>query len=294
MNTTEILNNVEQEVQHVETIKGQLIKAKKIQLHTGLDGWNSPKAYGVYRNTGGDCLGVVGESFKPMDLEMYLDSVVQSIYSSGIDVDITKLKYEEYKGGKKIAFNIPLKKYELNTKMVGDILETKLMFKTGFDGYTKCSVSYSTLRLWCSNGAARWNEDRAISFKNTKNNNDRFMLFTDQIIKASADVDNYVKMLNELTFINITEADLDKYYLKVFGINRITYHEQATRRQNTFDKINEAVAIEMQNTGENMFSVLQGVTRYLTHEVAEKEEDLLFSSANKINSLAHSVAFNFN
>jgi len=294
METMQLLNNVEQEAKHIETIKGQLIKAKKIQLHTGLEGWNSPKAYGVYRNDGGDCLGVVGESFKPMDLEMYLDSVVNSIYSSGIEVDINKLKYEEYKGGKKVAFNIPLKKYELQTKMPGDILETKLMFKTGFDGFTKCSVSYSTLRLWCSNGAARWNEDRAISFKNTKNNNDRFMLFTDQIIKASEDIDNYVSMLNDLTFKSITEADLDKYYLRVFGINRQNYHDQATRRQNTFDKINEAVAFEMANTGTNMFSVLQGVTRYLTHEVAKSEEDLLFSSANRINSLAHSVAFSLN
>ena len=58
------------------------------------------------------------------------------------------------------------------------------------------------------------------------------------------------------------------------------------------DAINNSVAIEMQNTGANLFSLLQGVTRYTTHEAANgSEEKLMFTSAAKTSDLAHQLIF---
>ena len=58
------------------------------------------------------------------------------------------------------------------------------------------------------------------------------------------------------------------------------------------DAINNSVAIEMQNTGANLFSLLQGATRYTTHEAANgSEEKLMYASAGKTSDLAHQLIF---
>lgn len=291
-----ILEKIEMESNKIEELRGKLIQPKKIQLHSGIEGWNSPKAYGIYRHTGGDALGVVGESFKPMDLSMFLDSIVNSITQSNLDLDINKLNYTEYRGGKKIAFSIPLKDFEIKeSRMVGDIVATKLLIKTGFDGNTKCSISYSCFRLWCKNGSGAWHDEEGISFKNTKNNMDKLLVFSENLIKVANDVEDYIKRLGKLALKSITQSEMDEYYLRVFGINRYNYQESHKRTQNIFDAINQATAIELQNTGDNLYSLLNGTTRFLTHNVAEgSEEEILFSNVANTNQIAHSVVFSMN
>lgn len=290
-----ILEKIEQENEKIATLKDKLIVAKKVQLHAGIEGFESPKAYGVYRNTGGNPLGVVGDSFNPMDLSMFLDAIVNSITNSSLDLDVDALQYKEYKGGSKVSFVLPMKNYEIESPMVGDIISTELRFNTGFDGKTKTSISYFTRRLWCKNGASSVHKEVEISFKNTKNSQNKALVFCDNLVQGFENVEDYVKKLNELVKKPITQKEIDEYFLRVFGVNRHTKEEegkQKKRKQNVFDKINEATLIELNNTGYNLFSLLQGSTRYFTHELAEgDEEKLIYSTINDKNQTAHQVAF---
>lgn len=287
-----ILESIEKEYTRVEEIRKTLPEIKKIKLHTGLTGFDSPNVYGIFKNTGGNALGISKESYTPVNLQMLLDVLVESITSTGLDLNLNDLEYKEYKGGKKVTFSLPLQKFELKTPMVGDILETKLVFTTGFDTMTKSSISYFTKRLWCLNGASRYDNGYAVSYKNTKNNADKYLMFTDEIVKTSLDVSNYVEKLNILAKKTISQKEIDDFYMNIFGINRTTYTESHKRSQNIFDRINECVAIEEGNTGMSAFSLLAGVTRYTTHELAENDEDLMFSTPAHINSLAHQLLLN--
>lgn len=294
MKAMQILEQIEVQNNKVEELRTKLPEIKKIQLHSGVEGFNSPNNYGIYKSTGGDCLGVSKGSYTPVNLSMFLDVIVNSITESNLDVNVDQIEYKEYKGGKKVTFSIPLKKYEIETPMKGDILESKLLFTTGFDVNTKSSLGFSTLRVWCSNGAKSWKSDYALSYKNTKNNVDKYMLFTEQIIKTVTDVEEYVKFLGNLSKKSITQSQLDDFYMNMFGVNRNNYHEAHKRSQNIFDRINQAVAIEQQNTGNNAFSLLQGITRYTSHELAEVEEDIYFGNAAVINQQAHQLIYSLN
>jgi len=290
----ELLEQIETQSKKVEELRVKLPVIKKIQLHTGVEGFNSPNSYGIYKNTGGNCLGVSKGSYTPVDLSMFLDVIVTSITESGLDLDVDKMEYHEYKGGKKVTFSVPLKTYEIASPMIGDIMQTKLLFTTGFDVMTKSGLSFATHRLWCKNGAKRWQTDYDIPFKNTKNSVDKYMLFTEQVIKTVADTEDYVKFLGDLSKKPITQSQLDDFYMSMFGINRVNYHESHKKSQNIFDAVNQAVAIEQQNTGVNAFSLLQGITRYTSHEVAEVEEDLYFGNAAVINENAHKLIYSLN
>lgn len=287
-----LLSNIESQMNHIENLKTQVLQAKKIQLHSGIEGFESPEAYGIYKHTGGKPLGVVGSTFEPMNLQLFLDCIQHSVLSSGIDLDLTKLTYNEYYNGSKISFRIPFKKYELKTPMVGDTLETALEFRTGFDGKTKMSLGFYSLRLWCSNGAKNWRKDVDLAMKNTQGNVSKIAYFTSEIVKAAAMTESHVELLNNAALKSIKQSDIDKFMTELTGYNVKEYNDLNTRKRNILDAINQSVAIEMKNTGNNLFSLLQGVTRYTTHNLAEGNiESILYARANDLNTKAHELVY---
>jgi hypothetical protein len=289
---TNLLSQIENSGSHIENLKNKVIKAKKIQLHTGLEGFESPESFGIYRNTGGSALGVVGSQFMPCDLELFLDAIQVSVMESGMDLDLTKLQYTEYYEGAKVGFKLPYKKFEIASPMVGDILETSLDFRTGFDGKTKMSIGFYSLRLFCSNGAKNWRKDVDLSLKNTTNNQAKLMTFTNEIITAANEVENYVGLLNMSALKSIKQSDIDNFLTKLTGYSVKEYSELTTRKRNILDKINQSIAIEIKSTGASYFSLLQGITRYTTHDLAKNDIDsILFSSANQMNETAHQLVF---
>lgn len=288
-----VLETIEMGASHIAHLKTQVLQTKIFRLHTNLEGFNSPESYGVYKHTGGDALGVVGKKFTPCDLKLFLDAIERSVLSSGIELDLTKLTYNEYYGGSKIAFRLPLKKYEIKSPMVGDTLETAIEFRTGFDGQTKMSLGFYALRLWCQNGAKNWKKDVELAMKNTAKNQAKMLTFTNEIIKVVSMTENYVQLLNNASLKAIKQSDIDRFLTELTGYNVKEYNQLTTRKRNILDAINGSIVIEMQNTGANMFSLLQGITRYTTHDFAENsQEKLLYSkTAIDMNTKAHELAF---
>ena len=289
-----ILEQIETENKIIEALRAKLPIIEKIPLNVGLEGYSSPDVYGIYKQGGGSCLGVSRESYKPANLSLFLDTIVNSCIEADLNLDVNKLEYREYKNGKKVTFRIPLKEFEIKSPMVGDIIKSSLLFTTGFDTQTKSSLTYSTYRLWCKNGAARWDKGYSLSFKNTKNNQDKYLLFTEQIIKTMHDVEDYVKYLEELAKKPVTQEQLDDFYLRITGVNKSNYEEAHGKSKKIFDSLQNAVMIESNNTGMNAFSLLQGATRYASHELAEVEEDLYFGNAATFNQTAHQLIYNLN
>jgi len=231
-----ILNQIEREFDNIEAVREKLFEPKLIQLHTGNEMFDSPDAFGVYKNSGGAALGVVGSRYSPMNLEIMLESIVQSVMSCDVNIDLSTLDFKEYHGGKKVAFTLALPTTEIKgSPMVGDVIKRRLEFRTGFDGLTKTSITEYMYRLWCSNGAS----------------------------SPHSQVDSFIK--------------------KVTGLSAKDYKTMSAQSRTMLDAINRSVAIEMSNTGDNLFSVVNGFTRYATHDKSNKnEEKLLYSSVNTL------------
>ena len=176
--------------------------------------------------------------------------------------------------------------------MKGDTLETSLEFRTGFDGKTKMSLGFYSLRLWCSNGAKNWQKDVDLAMKNTTGNQAKLLTFTNEIIKVIDMTQNHIALLNTAALKSVTQAQIDAFISELTGYNVAEYKDLTTRKRNILDAINGAVAIEMQNTGANLFSLLQGVTRYTTHNLAGGQmEDILYARANDLNTTAHRLVY---
>jgi hypothetical protein len=205
-----ILDSISNEFKNIDEIRNRLIQPKKIQLHSGIDGFNSPDAYGIYRHTGGEALGVVGKQYEPADLDLFLTGIVESAIAAGLD--LSKLTYNEYCEGSKIVFDLQLQNFDIPSPMVGDTLATKLQFKTGFDGLTKVSLGFYAFRLWCANGAKSWKKDIDLSYKNTANNHAKGMLYSHEILKAVANVKDYQNSLTTLVNTPVTAKQVETFY----------------------------------------------------------------------------------
>lgn len=293
MNIDNLLNNIGNQFNNIDTIKDQIFTPQLIQLHPNLEGFKSPETYGVYKNTGGSPLGVVGSAFKPMDLNVMLDSIVQSSLDCANDsIDLSTLKFKEYKGGSKVAFTLDLPTVEIKgSPMVGDIMERKIEFRTGFDGKTKSSVVETFKRLWCENGCTN-TKSQAVSFKNTINNHAKIYNLCNYITTSVSNSDNFVTNLGALANKEVTQQEIDLFIEKVTGYNLKEYKDFSTKKRNILDNINAAVGIEMNNTGANMFSLVNGITRYTTHDKAKgSEEALFYSTSANMNVNALNLAF---
>lgn len=274
-----LLQQIETENKQIEELRAKLPIIEKIPLNVGLEGYNSPKIYGIYKQGGGSCLGVSRDSYKPANLSLFLDTIVNSCIEADVNLDVNKLEYREYKNGKKVTFRIPLKEFEIDSPKEGDILKTSLLFTTGFDCGTKSSLTYSTFRVFCSNGRAGWDSQVGLSFKNTKNSEGKYLLFTEEIIKTIQTVENYVQYLGQLAKKPVTQSQLDDFYLRLTGTNQHEYNNAHGIVKKNFDAIQNAVMIESNNTGMNLFSLNQAITRHATHNLAEVEEDVYFGNA---------------
>lgn len=292
MNTDKFLNGMSNEFKNIDKVREQIFTPQLIQLHPNLEGFNSPQSFAVYKNTGGDALGVVGSTYKPMDLNIMLDSIVQSAIECGGGVDLSTLAFNEFKGGSKVAFTLDLPTKEIEgSPMVGDIMERKIEFRTGFDGKTKSSVVESFERVWCANGCTN-TESQNVAFKNTINNHAKIYNLCQYIEQSVQNSSDFVTNIGTLANIKMSKKDIDAFLIKLTGYDVKAYKDLTTRKRNILDSINAAIGIEKANTGANLFSIVNGITRYTTHDLSKgSKESLFYESSAKMNVNALNLAF---
>lgn len=293
----QLLNQIEREFKNVQTIKERLFKVDMHQLRPSDIDLPPSNTYGIYRTDNNKLIGEgMKKGFSPCDLHLFFDTLINSVIQCGVEYDLNNIEYHEINGGEKVYFKIPYKSFEINTKMSGDIIQTWGVYSTGYDGRTPFLGSPLTLRPWCKNFANISSSDVQLKFKNTKSAQFKMLLLCDELLQVANNAEQYAKKLNEIASKPISKKDLNNFIKKVTGWNMEEYKSFNTKRKNILDRINENIAIELKNTGDNVFSLLQGVTRYASHEMANMEHsEILFNeNTKKYLNNAHEFAFNFN
>jgi len=75
-----------------------MFQVKKIQLHTGIEGFESPNSFGIYKTTGGNALGIVGKDYTPTQPAFLYDNFQACLVAR--EIDDSKMKFREIKGGR--------------------------------------------------------------------------------------------------------------------------------------------------------------------------------------------------
>jgi hypothetical protein len=286
MNINNLIGDLENGFSNAAKIKSSLVERVLIPLVPNVEGFEPPQSFGVYRETGGQPFGVVGKDYNPINLNRLFDTIESSILNCGVDnLDVSKLEFKEYFGGKKVSFDIPFKTLKVSSGAENDYIDTKINFLTGFDGLTKTSINFFTYRQICSNGMKGWANDLSLSFKNTKGNNGKELLICEEIFKVINGVEDYKEQLNKLATIKIDRRQMKEFISKLTGYDVV--NPTSTRQANILDDLIASIEKEMSTTGQTAYSLLQGVTRHTSHYKAKGEiSSMMFETSNAMNQKA--------
>lgn len=265
MESSIIIDTLSKEAEIIANTRENLFEVVKIQLHTGMEGFDSPESFGIYKKTGGQALGVLGKDFTPTQPHFLFDQFVDAIQDVAT-VELGSLTYAELKGGKKINFSANIGKLSYkNLQGKDDEMDVKVNLMTGFDGYTKTSLFVSVYRQICANGMKAWQTELNVAFKNTKGNVGKVNMLCEDIVKIMNSSEKYSMGIKALSKRKVSQKEQNEFIKKVTGMDMAKYSELTKRQQSTLDKINEAVAIEMKDAGATAWALLNGITRYTNH-----------------------------
>lgn len=279
----ENLSNYSAQMENFSKIQSQLETIVKVQLQPNIEGFEAPKSFGIYKESGGKALGVTGDVFIPTQPKLILDSLLDC------DVDLSKMTYHEMKGGSKVRFQIPLKTIEFkNDRKVGDVTDVSLCIQTGFDGLTKTSLYLYTHRLICTNGAKASNTEFQASFKNTAGNQGKVVGLCNDVSKAVMQLEGLTDLYKALDKVQVNQSIVNEYLNKVMGLDIHKSEEWTKVTQSRFDAINESIALEFSRTGATLFGLYNGVTHYTNHVVngSDRPDFIFVDNGAKLNDKA--------
>lgn len=284
MNT--ILDTIAKDIEKINAIESQLFNVVKVPLITGRDQYETPDAFGIYKENGGAALGVVGKNFEPAQPKLLFDQFVSGIRNNE-NLSIDGLKFVEMREGSKIRFVAPVGKVGFKNKFGSwDESEIYLNFQMGFDGKTKNSMYLSTLRLICTNGMKKsFTELECQTFKNTKGNSGKAFSLIADIQRQLKQVETIDEMYLAMNKVEIKQADINAYIQKVTGfkLDEVKVNSKADKIVNA---MLESIELEISRTGATAFGLFNGITHYTNHVASSNPEYIFLDSGLKTNDKA--------
>jgi hypothetical protein len=291
-------------------IKNQLFEVVKVPLYTPPLGvfqetlgtpdaaaLGSPNQFGIYKTTGGSCLGVSGDIFQPVqpkDLLAAFTSCLASVQDYGGEaVDLSKLTYVPRKGGARVEFSIPVPGINfVNKAGLRDIVNMFLTVSTGFDG-TATRFRLDVDRLICENGWTQIKTEFQASIRSTKNAAERIAFSCDEIAHTIAAGTKAEELILALNSADLSGRQTQEFVNRVFGFDIAEREEAHWKTQARMDSIMESMELEMSRTGATLWGALNGITHYTNH-VSETKWDrgdyILLGTGAKVNKQAQLVA----
>ncbi len=232
-----------------------------------------PTNFANYKNTGGECLGVLGKDWKPTQPVMLLDAFEQCLIDSGMD--LSQMKYQELKGGRKVRFSVPLAETKFkNSAKVGDVLKKDLVIQTGFDGFTATSFMIETLVLKCTNGMTGFGTEASVKFKNTKHNVGKIAIACTDIAQMVTKADDFGELMKQYDKTAVTAKNVDAFLKATIGYSRKERDELGKVKTERLDQIQEAIEVEFSRNGKTAWGLLNAMT-YATNHIWTTEESQL-------------------
>lgn len=279
----DILTDLSKGNANIEAIRAQLFNVITLPLYppakAGIESefdiapdakFNRPTSFGNWKDSGGDCLGVLGKDWKPTQPSMLLDAFEGCLIDSGLD--LATLQYQELKGGRKVRFSIDLAETKFkNSAKVGDVLAKKLVLQTGFDGFTATSFMIETEVLKCTNGMTGLGTEASVKFKNTKHNVGKIAIACDDIAQMIQKAEDFGELMKQYDKTAITSKDVDEFLKATIGYSRKERDELGKVKTERLDQIQEALEIELGRNGKTAWGLLNAMT-YATNHIWTTEE----------------------
>ena len=212
------------------------------------------------KSTGGS-LSVMSNKYVPLTTEDFRRNIEILEEVSGYSLE----GFQEFKGGRVILG--VLKSPDPATQAKIPSLNY-IVAGSSFDGSRPFFIGNSTLLIRCQNAFSQ------ITMFDTVKHTKSSPLKIERVQKAFAAYLQSQKSINtnfeRMDLVKVSEKDKIEYARMVLNILPTT--ELPTVTQNRLDNLVSVINQETEDVGNTVFGMFQGVTRYTTHSIKQKEE----------------------
>lgn len=300
------LLNIKALIERLKIENNKIRKIKKLESDKTIFFLPPVGKFGVYKTSGGNALGVMGNDFTPMQPIEFFDCIVETVQQFGADLDLKTLQFKQFLNGSKIEFSIKMFPISFkNNKGLQDITNMELTFSTSYDGTKSNIITLYTERLVCMNGMVAKGIEGYIKGRNTESGKTRILTFVEELAEIINSGNEFRKKMQELDKKKVTKKQIEEFKLNLFGYNRETLNNDKddngevkanTFKHNFLDIAEEAFEEEFKRTGQTLFGLLQGATNYTNHyavrsEQISQDEYIRFFQGAKVNDKAQELVF---
>lgn len=272
----EILKNIAQSNENVKNIENQLFDVEMKPLMVADPEFTVSDWFGVFKSTGGNQLGIVGNRFQPTQPRAVFMAFCDAILEYGLDT--ANMRYTEVKNGEIVRFSIDLNPIKFKNKFGKmDTTIPTLNLQIGLNGKVPTSMFITTLRLICTNGAKKSFTEFTTSFKNVKGNQGKIVGMFNDVVRCIDEIKTLNEFYKKLNSVTINQEAVNAYLKRVCDIDMAKYGDYNKQKQNTIDLINNSIQLEIGRTGATLFGFYNGITHYANHEIKSNDKDSVFT-----------------
>ena len=220
----------------------------------------SDKYLGLSRSDDNTLLAIMKSGYNPLSVRDFKDITNRLQVSSGFDFET----YQEYKDGRVILGY--LKNNASSNMVAGFPMKNYMVIGTSYDGTTSSFIGTSTIMIRCLNSFSQISQTNRI--KHTASADVKIEELLKRIDVYFKETNDLYVTFNEWSGISIHRDEIEELIAKITKLS--STEENSTRKLNQVAVIQQCMNREVDEMGSNLFGVLNGFTRYSTHELTNK------------------------
>jgi len=237
---------------------------------------------GLFRADTGAWLGTVGPRYVPMQNHTLAETIIEASQAIGL----TAKRGGCLRGGSRIYFQVELESVQIGKSPI----KRYVTALNSHDGSTSIAFGSTNTVIWCDNTFFKVYQSKDVSrFRHTESAKSRIE-FAIAEMKATLEsenkmIDSFKIMEKHSATTGALESILKKIIKRAFNVEE--KENTSTRRTNQLSMLSEAIKIEFNDQGENLWGLFNGVTRYTNHMAVPK-------SSNRIDYIMSGTGYKTN
>jgi hypothetical protein len=242
----------------------------------------------ISRNDNNSVISVMKNSYNPMLNADFMESTERMKEISGFEI----AGYSEIDGGRIILSH--LKNNLTDFEIGGHKIDDYLLLGSSFDGRYPFFIGTTTVLIRCQNQFSKISRVEKVRHTKSapKKREELMQSLEAYFTNRKAMYENFEKMRQYEVDDTVKKLAID-YILNVSKEDKLDT-EISTRKMNKMLLLDSNMISEMNDLGNNLWSLFNGVTKYTTHELTQKESVFgnMFGNAALLNNRAYEFATN--
>lgn len=235
----------------------------------------------------GESLSVMKNSYNPMYNSDFIETVERMRDISGFELS----GYSEIDSGR-IVFAHLKNNGEFTIGKNNDRIEDYLLLGSSFDGRYPFFIGTTTEFMWCKNQFSKISKlEKVRHTKSAPKRREELMVGLEIYFQNKKRLyENFEKMSKVI--IDPLIVEMAKNYVLNISKEDVLEEKVSTRKLNQLEVLSMCMETELSHFGNNALAVFNGVTRYTSHELTQKEKSFgnIFGTPALLNNRAYEYA----